>query len=165
MSALKVIHFVVLIVLACPACFSFEGRIPAELELTKNIVPENIVDALTMLDGMIDEDIKRKIKGGEIAPSDLHFSLGMRLRNIWGLWSGSRLAGYFNKIGIEDPDAMSAIILETYYRKLSGRPLEIEEQVARHKAYWDSKKWLRDKRAKIEKEAELLREAEKKSAK
>lgn len=165
MSALKVMHFCLLIVLACPSCFSFECGIPAELELTKNIVPENIDEALTMLDGMIDEDLKRKIKGGEIDPSDLHFSLGMRLRNRWGLWSGSRLAGYFNKIGIEDPDAMSAIILETYFRKSNGRPLEIDEQVARHKAYWDSKKGLRDKRAKIEKEAELRKEAEKKSVK
>ena len=44
----------------------------------------------------------------------LHMSLGMWIRNNWGLWGGSRLQKYLFDIS-DHPDGMSSIILEYYY--------------------------------------------------
>jgi len=44
-----------------------------------------------------------------------HHSLGMSLRNSWGLWGGSRLQKYFLDRQVNHPDNMSALILEFYY--------------------------------------------------
>ena len=58
------------------------------------------------------------------------------MRNNWGLWGGSRLSKYFNKIGIYHPDDMSAIILESYRRNLQGEAIDLESQVDFYQEYW-----------------------------
>lgn len=70
----------------------------------------------------------------------MHLGLGMGLRNGWGLWGGSRLAKYFNGMGIFHPDDMSGIILESYVRYLRKEPLRVEEQVDQYKQYWEEAK-------------------------
>lgn len=71
-----------------------------------------------------------------------HHGLGMWMRNEWGLWGGSRLAAYFNGIGIYHPDDMSAIILDSYWRKLHGKPIDLESQVKRYQEYWQKVKGM-----------------------
>ena len=66
-----------------------------------------------------------------------HQGLGRWLRNNWGLWAGSRLSKYFNDLGIEHPDDMSAIILDSFWRHLNDRPLDLQAQIAYYKAYWE----------------------------
>jgi hypothetical protein len=112
--------------------------------------PVNLTQALEHLDAMLSESDKEKIRGGTISPVSLHMSLGMRLRNELGLWTGSALAKHFNDLGIMDPDAMSAIVLETYIRSATGKPLDIDKQIRIHKAHWDSQQDMRDRRAKYE---------------
>ena len=51
----------------------------------------------------------------------MHFSLGMYLRNNWGLWGGSRLSHYFETRGVQHPDSMSGLIIEYYYDWLNNR--------------------------------------------
>src|SRR5262249_21356732 len=77
-----------------------------------------------------------------------HLGLGMNLRNGWGLWSGSRLAKYFNGMGLFHPDDMSGVILDSYWRRKNGKPLDVEDQVAKYKEFWENSK----KREKIEEE-------------
>lgn len=50
-----------------------------------------------------------------------HHSLGMWIRNNWGLWKGSRLQRYFINRKITHPDSMSSTILEFYYDWLNGK--------------------------------------------
>jgi hypothetical protein len=57
-----------------------------------------------------------------------HFSLGMWMRNNWGLWHGSRLSEYFNEHGVHHPDDMSGIILSSYWNSLHNLPMEFEKQ-------------------------------------
>jgi glutathione peroxidase-family protein len=65
-----------------------------------------------------------------------HHGFGTWLRNYWGLWAGSRLAQYFNQIGIHHPDDMSGIILTSFWRHLHSQPIKLEEQVEYYKEYW-----------------------------
>ena len=64
-----------------------------------------------------------------------HLSLGMWMRNTWGLWGGSPLAQYFRGLGLRHPDDMSGVILRTYWRHINGKPLELEREVAEKVRY------------------------------
>jgi len=78
----------------------------------------------------------------EKAMASYHFSIGMQLRNRWGLWSGSRLALWFNTIGIYHADDMSGIILTSFWRLLNEKPILLEEQVKFYQDYWkDTEQW------------------------
>lgn len=106
-------------------------------------VPATLPDAMLRLDEILNDEIKSRMKSGEIRASELHFTLGMRLRNQWKLWHDSPLANYFKNLGVEDPDAMSAIIIESYIRRATGTPLDIEAQIQKHKAEWDAQEPMR----------------------
>jgi hypothetical protein len=65
-----------------------------------------------------------------------HDSLGMALRNCWGLWNDGPLGEWFRKQGIIHPDNMSAIVLESFRRKLNGHALHLAGQIKEHQAAW-----------------------------
>jgi hypothetical protein len=88
------------------------------------------------LEKMLPPDIVKKIKTEDMA--EYYFGLGMWMRNNWGLWGSSRLAKYFNQLGVYDPEAMSSIILSSFQNRLNGRPLGVEEQIAEFKQYWQA---------------------------
>src|SRR5262245_1990107 len=102
---LRVFLIIVCLLLCFCACTSPRREIsyvPKDLddahhELTKMLPTEEIqhIRTMTNQDQMI----------------EYHMSLGLRLRNEWGLWHDSRLARYFNRLGVEHPDGMSALIL------------------------------------------------------
>ena len=101
--------------------------IPADLdecfsELKKIMTPQQL------------EEFKNK-KEEEVV--GYHMGLGKWIRNNWGLWQGSRLAEYFNKMGIHHPDDMSGIILDTFWCHLNGKPLKVEERVKDYQEYWE----------------------------
>jgi hypothetical protein len=57
-------------------------------------------------------------------------SLGLWIRNNWGLWSGSRLQAYFRNLGINHPDSMSGVILVSYHRYLNKLDIQLDAQLA-----------------------------------
>ena len=52
-----------------------------------------------------------------------HFGIGMNIRNIWGLWTDSRLKRWFFWRSISHPDIMSHIIMDEYIGHLRGEPV------------------------------------------
>ena len=74
--------------------------------------------------------------GTEDDMTQYHMGLGMWMRNNWGLWGGSRLAAWFNAQGINHPDDMSGIILDSFWRYLNGKPIKLDEQVKYYQGYW-----------------------------
>ena len=90
-------------------------------ELKKVMTPEQL------------DEFKNKKEDNVI---EYHHSIGRWIRNNWGLWSESRLAKYFNSIGIHHPDDMSGIILDSFYRHLNGKDIRLEEQVKYYQDYW-----------------------------
>jgi hypothetical protein len=105
-------------------------------------IPRDLDDALVEVDRIFVSAGKRDavMNGTEEDMIQYHFGLGMWMRNNWGLWGGSRLSEYFNGIGIHHPDDMSGIILDSYWRKLHGKPIDLEGQVKYYEEYWRRQK-------------------------
>ncbi len=79
-------------------------------------IPVDEVDACVQLDKMLNDSTKVQIiELGDDFAAAAHFSMGMWIRNNWGLWKGSRLQTYLVEKGFHDPDDMSHYIL-TYYQ-------------------------------------------------
>ncbi len=109
----------------------------AEGKSSESYIPVDLDDGIRHLkETLSSEDIEvlRSTDEGELAR--FHFGLGLSLRNGWGLWGGSRLAEWFNSIGIFHPDDMSGIIITSLVRDLKGEPIELDAQVAEYQAYW-----------------------------
>lgn len=101
-------------------------------------IPADLEDCFSTLNELLYEDEIEKIRlGSEEDMAIYHFSLGLTLRNNWGLWSGSRLASWFNERGITHPDDMSGIILDSYWRFLNDKPIELEKQIRFYQEYWE----------------------------
>lgn len=100
------------------------------MSFSDKYVPKDLDDALDQLDRIMGEERRAEVL--KIEEDGLLFNymgLGAGLRKDWGLWAESRLAQYFNRVGIEHPDYMLAIILCSYWRKVHGKPIDLEGQV------------------------------------
>ncbi len=112
-----------------------------ETTSSKVYIPESLEDSFLELDKMLSRKFIERFKaGGRDVVIDQHFGLGLWIRNNWGLWGGSRLAQHFRALGIFHPDDMSSIILESYHRRLNGRPVELEQQIRKYQEYWKKQK-------------------------
>jgi len=108
-----------------------------EISHTGDYVPRDLDDCIVQLNKYLDPtDIEKMKSGSEDDMGQYHFSLGMGLREAWGLWRGSRLGQWFNTQGIFHPDDMSGIILDSFWRQLNGKPIRLEEQVKHYQDYW-----------------------------
>ncbi|MDD4954586.1 MAG: hypothetical protein PHP17_00905 [Candidatus Omnitrophica bacterium] len=100
-------------------------------------IPENIEDCFKELRKILSPVMLEEMKQGkESDMAKYHRSLGMWMRNNWGLWSGSRLKDYFNGLGIQHPDDMSGIILTSLWRNLNNKPIELKQQIQYYQNYW-----------------------------
>jgi len=86
-------------------------------------IPQNLGECFIELDKQLKEVDKKEMqaltkRSGMIS---YHLSLGMWMRNNWGLWGGSRLQKYFADKGISHPEEMSSIILYHYHDWLNGK--------------------------------------------
>ncbi len=109
----------------------------AEEEASESYIPIDLDDAIRHLKETLSaEDIEVLRSADEEELARFHFGLGLSLRNRWGLWGGSRLAEWFNSIGIFHPDDMSGIIITSLVRDLQGKPIELEAQIAEYQVYW-----------------------------
>lgn len=78
-------------------------------------VPVDVADACRELDKLLDDSTKVQIvELGKEFNSTAHHTMGMWIRNNWGLWGGSRLQAYLQGKGYKDPDDMSDYILTCY---------------------------------------------------
>lgn len=95
-------------------------------------VPKTLDEAFAYLETL--DGLEDFIKLG---PSSFHHGLGRWIRNNWGFWKKEGpLYSELVKLGLEHPDDMSGLILESFHRKKTGKPLNLEGQVNRYQAYW-----------------------------
>ena len=89
------------------------------------VIPLDLASAIAELDRMLPAPLKSKIK--DDGADSQHRSLGMWIRNNWGLWDAKQvqgndsLQGYFLARGIKDPDSMSSVVLDCYCAYLRGQ--------------------------------------------
>jgi hypothetical protein len=96
-------------------------------------LPMTVADAHDRLLKLLPDSTLTKMRTG--TEDDMvyyHFSLGLWMRNNWGLWKGnSGLSKFFNSVGVNNPDDMSGIILETFWCRLNNRPLLLPDRIQR----------------------------------
>jgi hypothetical protein len=69
--------------------------------------------------------------------SNLHFSLGLYIRNNWIYGDRSpELKKYFNNLGIYHPDDISSIIILSYWCSLNNKQLDLKNEVKKCQDYW-----------------------------
>ena len=86
-------------------------------------IPANLRECFVELDKQLPEVDRNEMRALPKPESMIryHHSLGMWMRNNWGLWGGSRLQKYFQDRGVVHPDDMSGVILEHYYDWLNDK--------------------------------------------
>lgn len=102
-------------------------------------IPTDINDCINQLNSFWNDSIRTeisKMERDEFAGT-AHFGIGLWMRNNWGLWSGSRLSEYFNELGIDHPDDMSGIILDSYYSELTNTVFNLDSAIAYYIKYWE----------------------------
>ncbi len=91
----------------------------------KGYMPKTMEECLSQLKAELPESSKKAFKEGkEDDPVQGHLGLGMWIRNKWGLRSNSDLAKYFRPYGYYRGEAISDVILSTFWRELNGKPLD-----------------------------------------
>lgn len=96
-------------------------------------IPKDIDEAIDSLDIIISVEDKRYVTDS-LSLEDFrvacHHSLGMWIRNNWGLWGGSRLQRYLVDRNVIHPDDMSDNILKAYYKKkIQGLNYAVEDDI------------------------------------
>ena len=86
-------------------------------------IPANLLECLVELDKQLSEIDKQEMQALPKREDMIryHHSLGMWMRNTWGLWGGSRLQKYFTDRKISHPDEMSSVVLYHYHDWLNGK--------------------------------------------
>ncbi|MEN6332884.1 MAG: DUF6794 domain-containing protein [Phycisphaerales bacterium] len=95
-------------------------------------IPTTLTEAHAALERMLSRKTLAEIDAmaSEDGMARYHFSLGLSMRNEWGLWHDSPLAKHMQGLGFTHPDDMSSVILETFWCKRHGKPLRLEERAA-----------------------------------
>lgn len=117
-------------VIAAAVCIVAEKKMYSPSEMYLKIgVPENLREAYRDFDRTLTKEDKNYIKN---CPEDelinLHFTLGMWIRNNWIYPSyGVGVSAEFTRRGVEHPDDISMDIIEGYKKYLNGQPYGIED--------------------------------------
>jgi len=105
------------------------------------LIPSDLNECFKELKAMLTSELVAKMRlGTEEGMIEHHFGLGMWMRNNWGLWGGSELSKWFRSRGITHADDMSGIILDSFWRHLNDKPIDLEKQIQGYKAYWNEQK-------------------------
>lgn len=90
-------------------------------------IPKDLSDAFAELDKRISAESRAKFKGADeqTVVKKLYFSLGRWISYNWGFYEGSRLSEHIKqKFGLSHPDDMAVLIMTTYHRSLTKKPIE-----------------------------------------
>lgn len=155
MKIITGIVFLLLVVVLVPGSYSQDpdrlNPTPDSSAKDQIYIPADLEDSFVELKRMLTPAmLKNMNEGSEESMVGFHFGLGMWMRNNWGLRGGSRLAKYFNKIGIDNADDMSGIILDSFWRHLHSKPIKLKEQVAHYQMFWKVNREPKPKRCRLD---------------
>jgi hypothetical protein len=99
-------------------------------------VPTTLDAALNSLDRASSGAVILKMRSGdESVATELHDSLGRWIRNNWQLYDRGQLYHQLAGLGLKYPDDMSDLILTSWWHRMHGRPLRVEEQVRAYQEF------------------------------
>jgi hypothetical protein len=138
MKRVTIMLFVSLVLL-CGCKATQREPVPAKIAVSQQevYIPKDLDECFVQLEKLLKpKDIEKMRSGTEQDMVLYHINAGMWMRNNWGLWRGSHLAKWFNTQGIWHPDDMSGIILDSFWRHLNNKPINLDQQVKSYQDYW-----------------------------
>lgn len=110
-------------------------------------IPNTLEECLLLLDKILSNKDKLHLKTltEDEFLIETHFGLGSDIRNQWLRQENSPLLVYFYEMGISHLDDISSIILISYYRNITGKPIDLQGQLEYYKAYWEEEKSNKNK--------------------
>jgi hypothetical protein len=100
----------------------------------KGYIPRNLQECFAQLDSeMSAKQVTDFAATSEDKLGSFHDEFGGWMKNNWRLGENSRLARYFNGLGVTNPDDMSTVIIASYWRQKNGKPIDIEEAILPYK--------------------------------
>jgi hypothetical protein len=102
----------------------------------KKIIPKDLEEAIARLIEDNKNDLKKIPKNEDSFIGQHHHSVGMWIRNEWGLWTGSELQTWFKERGIHHADDMSGIIMASFHRRINEKEINLESQIKKYRKYW-----------------------------
>ena len=132
-------HLTLLLVIAFFSFACAQGKMKHDQQAEQNI-PTTLAEAHKELERLLPPDELARIDKMETEDEMItyHFTLGMRIRNSWGLRGGSQLARHMQELGFTHPDDMSSVILDTFWCKRHKQDFRLKERAAHYKAYWEA---------------------------
>jgi hypothetical protein len=120
-------------VLQLPFEFEFEGR-PTQnsvMTLDQDRVPISLDEALDLLNSALAPNEKAAWTSMTAARMfDLQARIARILRNDWSLDDANGpLRIYFRELGLDDPEEVSLLLIDAYWRKYNNQALPVEELV------------------------------------
>ena len=97
-------------------------------------LPATLDEALTELGRLLNPRQTAIVRSSDSI--EWHDTLGRALRNCWGLWGDGPLGDWFDRQGVRHPDDISAIVLESFRRRLNGQPIDLPGQIKTYQDYW-----------------------------
>lgn len=101
------------------------------MNLDQDRVPAHLDDALILLDAALtqhEKDAWRSMTAAKMF--DLQAKLAQTLRNDWSLLdSNTPLRIYFRELGLDDPEEVSLLIIDAYWRMYNKEPVPVTELV------------------------------------
>ena len=117
---------------------TFVGKQPSNLDEAIEILLEAIGPDRAKMECMTEREFG----------SAFHHGTGTQIRNSWCLWWSEdhgydawprekpAIVKYFNDIDIFHADDMSGIIMNSLYRRMTGKDLNLSEQIEVYKKHW-----------------------------
>jgi hypothetical protein len=114
--------------------------IDKKLNLNMDRVPTNLDEAVKFIKSEMTPDFIEFVKKSN--STDVHFSIGMQIRNDWSLWNlENHLVKWFEKeYGLTHADDISGIILNCVWMDIQGKPRGDNEYAKEIGLYWKTLK-------------------------
>jgi hypothetical protein len=135
-SAMRVVAAVPVLLIVVSACAANPRPVTRHGGLERN-APRTLDEAVTRLRNTLSpETLERLRTSDESVVHELHFGVGLSIRNGWGLWTGGPLYNDLTSLGLQHADDMSGLLFTCLWRSIHGVPWRVEEEVRLYQAYW-----------------------------
>ena len=131
---------------------------PAEVAYQKRIlksringvyIPKDLYDAFAQLNRLMDEPTRKQLQLMTEEEAGKKLYLIMWICNNWGMYEGSRLSHYIQKLGISNPEHKAHFPITTYHRELNKKDLGLKERVEFYQKKTEEAKARKAKKGKV----------------
>lgn len=131
---------------------------PAEVAYQKRIlksringvyIPKDLYDAFAQLNRLMDEPTRKQFQMMTEEAAGKKLYLIMWICNNWGMYEGSRLSHYIQKLGISNPEHKAHFLITTYHRELNKKDLGLKERVEFYQKKTEEAKARKAKKGKV----------------